>query len=302
MSSQAELDFHFMAGRRMSLTEIADAWMAFRELRRRHAIVVDFCADAKDVNAADSAGWNLGVFGKTRMRRYLERMEADPYSFFLGHEWGIDIYVRGDSGRVVLPWDFSPLLTEVCAARGEAPRVFSEASLQRSADIFRDRNRQALEAKAAASQPTPVQIYETSPLLFWRDLFATYRIANGKASIEKTFLGMPFGYRPEVPLQDVRQVVPKGGPLWGDVVFSNGSQDAVVWKGVFRPDAVKRQVDALLALHIERSSTQLNPSLPARNERQCPFCAETILAAAKLCKHCHQRIDQDDSTGVTPKS
>ena len=31
-------------------------------------------------------------------------------------------------------------------------------------------------------------------------------------------------------------------------------------------------------------------AVPARIERDCPYCAERILVAAKLCKHCHSDV------------
>lgn len=33
------------------------------------------------------------------------------------------------------------------------------------------------------------------------------------------------------------------------------------------------------------------PGLPSKTTRACPFCAEEVLAAAKLCKHCKSRIE-----------
>jgi hypothetical protein len=34
------------------------------------------------------------------------------------------------------------------------------------------------------------------------------------------------------------------------------------------------------------------PSLPSpRDERECPFCAETILKKAKVCKHCRRDVE-----------
>ena len=37
----------------------------------------------------------------------------------------------------------------------------------------------------------------------------------------------------------------------------------------------------------------VTPSPVKRDETQCPWCAETILAAAKVCKHCGRNVQSD---------
>jgi len=32
-------------------------------------------------------------------------------------------------------------------------------------------------------------------------------------------------------------------------------------------------------------------AMPAREERECPFCAERILARAKLCRFCGREVE-----------
>jgi hypothetical protein len=38
------------------------------------------------------------------------------------------------------------------------------------------------------------------------------------------------------------------------------------------------------------SSTRGSSAAQVRHERACPWCAETILAAAKICKHCQREV------------
>lgn len=37
---------------------------------------------------------------------------------------------------------------------------------------------------------------------------------------------------------------------------------------------------------------------PVRETRECPFCAETILAKAKVCKHCGREIEPIANNGM----
>jgi hypothetical protein len=44
------------------------------------------------------------------------------------------------------------------------------------------------------------------------------------------------------------------------------------------------------------------PPLPARDEVSCPFCAERILLAAKVCRYCHREVPQQPApSSVEPK-
>lgn len=44
------------------------------------------------------------------------------------------------------------------------------------------------------------------------------------------------------------------------------------------------------APHAPRAGAATPQSTPPREERACPWCAETILAAAKICKHCGRNV------------
>lgn len=293
MSSETIPDFHFMAGQRMPLAEIVRAWLAFNELRARKAIWTSFCG--REMQNAERAGWDLGIRGSTRERRYLERMESHPFDFFRGYEFGLDVGIAG-THSLVHPAEFASMAAKARSESDGGAHQVSDADVGRWVDQFsrRLRDESALAAKPLASATQ--QSYETSPLLF-RDPFAVYKVSDGKVSIDRSVLGIKFGGRLEVLIQDVREIRASGA-IWDDVVFSNSSRDVVVWKSVFRPEAVKRRVERIIRSSQagETGARQADVPVTIRRERQCPFCAETILVAAKLCKHCHQRLDQGDAS------
>ena len=56
---------------------------------------------------------------------------------------------------------------------------------------------------------------------------------------------------------------------------------------------------AFTAPHPEAVATPPSPPAPARDDDRdervpCPFCAEKILPAAKVCKHCHAALPPPD--------
>lgn len=59
-----------------------------------------------------------------------------------------------------------------------------------------------------------------------------------------------------------------------------------------RNDALVRAVTqpALNAAPPDWSARSDAEPVPVRVERDCPYCAERILVAAKLCKHCHSDV------------
>ena len=85
-------------GRSMPISDFVRAWMAFRELHKTGRITIVFCEDGRDLAAARSAGWTVGMFGQDRW--YVERMSAHPWDFYLGYGWGVDLW---SLGKVVHP-------------------------------------------------------------------------------------------------------------------------------------------------------------------------------------------------------
>lgn len=50
------------------------------------------------------------------------------------------------------------------------------------------------------------------------------------------------------------------------------------------------------------ATAQTSALSPAKTTRSCPFCAEEILAAARLCKHCKSKIEPADGGATTPSA
>jgi uncharacterized membrane protein YdbT with pleckstrin-like domain len=67
-----------------------------------------------------------------------------------------------------------------------------------------------------------------------------------------------------------------------------------VFSIVNHPDAFRTAVQAQINAIYEPAGYQQSAidsrQTPARAERQCPYCAETILAAAKICRFCNRDV------------
>lgn len=76
---------------------------------------------------------------------------------------------------------------------------------------------------------------------------------------------------------------------YGTIVVTGTGGTHERFNGIAAPLAFRQQVQAQIAATEAR--VERRPSAPAiaaagREERECPYCAEIILAKAKVCKHC----------------
>ena len=252
------------------------------------------CVVLRSRDLAGSAGRvKLGLF--TKERRYLERMEADPFDFVRGYEWGLDIDIGHRYN--MHPRSFPGVTEKLRADRGDLPFDCSEKDVARWVDHLKERlsHHQAAQAtRDAALKPT----FMTTPFILPNPLQAfllEYGIADGEVYIRKSFGGLwSLGPGPSLRVERVADTYADGGRLWGDVVFGNETGPVVKWKNVFRPaHTLQSARQVLQALQVGLASDG-HPE--ARLECKCPFCAETILVEARLCKHCHQRLDQGDAS------
>jgi len=86
------------------------------------------------------------------------------------------------------------------------------------------------------------------------------------------------------------------GKLWGygTIVISGTGGSHEPFKNIADPFEFRKQVQEQIAsvqdaprVYVAASATPL----PARAERECPYCAETILAKARICKHCGKEVE-----------
>ena len=92
-----------------------------------------------------------------------------------------------------------------------------------------------------------------------------------------------------IHLQRVASVHINTGLFWSDILIeSTGGSDPIASHGHRKDDAlrIRSLVEAVQAQH-----------LPARTEdgptKVCPFCAETIKQAARVCRFCNRELQMD---------
>lgn len=90
-----------------------------------------------------------------------------------------------------------------------------------------------------------------------------------------------------IHLQRVASVRIETGIIWADLVIeSTGGSDPITCHGHRKEDA-RRIRDLVTATQ----TAQLPAAAEGGPTRACPFCAETIKAAAKVCRFCNRALD-----------
>ena len=88
-----------------------------------------------------------------------------------------------------------------------------------------------------------------------------------------------------------------GGKLcgYGTIVVSGTGGSHEPFKNIADPFEFRKQVQEQIASvqDVPRGYVSGETHVPtqARAERECPYCAETILAKAKICKHCGKEVE-----------
>jgi uncharacterized membrane protein YdbT with pleckstrin-like domain len=87
-----------------------------------------------------------------------------------------------------------------------------------------------------------------------------------------------------------------GGKLWGygTIVISGTGGSHEPFTNIADPFAFRKQVQEQISTAQEAPRGYVSagdtPLPPARAERECPYCAERILAKARICKHCGKEV------------
>ncbi|MDQ3673152.1 MAG: PH domain-containing protein, partial [Gemmatimonadota bacterium] len=100
-------------------------------------------------------------------------------------------------------------------------------------------------------------------------------------NVDQSFVGRLFGY--------------------GSIIITGTGGSQEPFRNIGNPFEFRRQVQAqVIAAEdyqkspvrpVESALSALPPLPPMREERDCPYCAERVLARARVCKHCGREIE-----------
>jgi hypothetical protein len=92
-----------------------------------------------------------------------------------------------------------------------------------------------------------------------------------------------------IHLQRIASVRIETGMIWADLIIeSTGGTDPITCHGHHKADA-RRIRDLVTAAQ----TAQLPAAADGGATRACPFCAETIKQAAKVCRYCNRDLPGD---------
>jgi uncharacterized membrane protein YdbT with pleckstrin-like domain len=86
------------------------------------------------------------------------------------------------------------------------------------------------------------------------------------------------------------------GKLWGygTIILSGTGGSHEPFQNITDPFEFRKQVQEQIARVQDAPAPRIATAAteaPGRVERECPYCAEMILAKAKICKHCGKEVD-----------
>ena len=94
-----------------------------------------------------------------------------------------------------------------------------------------------------------------------------------------------------IHIRNVASVLIRTGLIWSELcIESSGGKDPIQSHGHTKSDA--RRIKELIEARQALLGAAPAPAAPAEGEtRSCPFCAETIKAAARVCRFCGRALD-----------
>ena len=92
-----------------------------------------------------------------------------------------------------------------------------------------------------------------------------------------------------IHLNRIASVRIETGIVWSDILIeSSGGSDPIASHGHRKDDAVR--IKELIEEAQSRNLGGPAPAADAGATRACPYCAETIKAAAKICRYCGRTL------------
>ncbi|MCP4549209.1 MAG: hypothetical protein GY835_22375 [bacterium] len=222
--------------------ELVLSWLSLLQLEPEEVILN--IGEGRAV-ALSRRGWAQDIWGYITNRHIIDRIRGNPHDFGIAYGVGVDVMSRG---KCVEPANLSGMLAKQRACNS-VDDLFTQAAIAealRSLDEgiqAENERRESAEAARMAAEARKWD-YEASPALLrspWAWLTTQYGIADGEVYVRKSILGIKFGDRRSMRIENVTRTHATG-TLWGKVVFGEGSAEPVVWEGLFRPEATLRRV------------------------------------------------------------
>jgi uncharacterized membrane protein YdbT with pleckstrin-like domain len=112
----------------------------------------------------------------------------------------------------------------------------------------------------------------------------------------------------DIPLAKVESVDLRQGVLgrllgYGTLVIGGTGGTRQRFRNVYDPHAFRLYLQDQIQLSREEVAQTLAPTLTERVERverECPYCAERILAKARVCKHCGRDVEPVSESAGKP--
>lgn len=266
------------------------SWLAYRELLSKKSIVVGVGPSHIVMNLFNQ-GWRrrwLGVDMPMNDGQIIERMSANPYDFCVAYDAGVDIMSIPSYG-CLMPWKLPSLIEDF---QPKSSAITSALQLFESGKLNAQKEVAAREAAKITKSEAVFSTMKLSPFVFSnpiKKIFNEYGIDGDRVYVRKSLGGFTFNDKSSHPVRLIRDVRSEGNRFVGNVIFRDDTGDVVVWDNVFLPRKKVRYAKKIVEEHQLLQGANEHSNL--RNERKCPFCAEIILVEAKICKHCHSKIE-----------